>query len=215
MMGATLCRPMGQPKPMLRTQPIVQAPPASSLPIREAGQPSGGLVRIGLTLAGWLIAASPAWLPATASAQDLVGCQLTDGSLQCVPGLTATPQEQIQIMRQEISTDIQLQGAVQQQINGLQSLVLQGQAVEGGLLAASALTQGPGAPPNPTYHWYRLTPGQTRWQLIKGATGPTYALTAADVGQQVLVVAVVQQSDGRVQRMPSAPTNPIQGNSKP
>lgn len=155
-----------------------------------------------------------ALLPGAGSAQDLVGCQLVDGTLQCVPGLTASPQQQIQIMRKEISTDIQLQGAVQQQINGLQALVLQGQAVEGGLLAATAAADAQAALAAlaaASFHWYRLAPGQSRWQLIQGAQGPTYVPTAADVGQQLLVVVVLKQGDGSVQRVPSAPTAPVQG----
>lgn len=150
-------------------------------------------------------------LPGTGSAQDLVGCQLVDGTLQCVPGLTASPQQQIQIMRKEISTDIQLEGAVQQQINGLQALVLKGQAVEGGLLAATASADVLASLPASSFHWYRLTPGQSRWQLIQGAQGPTYVPTAADVGQQILVVVVVKQSDGSVQRLPSPPSSRVQG----
>lgn len=166
---------------------------------------------LGLSLAGWISVCGVLIGTRPTAAQDLVGCQLVDGSLQCVPGLTASPQQQIQIMRKEISTDIRLEGAVQQQINGLQSLVLKGQAVEGGLLAATAATETLAALPAPAYHWYRLTPGQTRWQLIQGATGPSYVLTAADVGQQILVVVVVRQVDGSVQRVPSAATAPVQG----
>ena len=164
-------------------------------------------------LAAGLAAASSllTLLPGDASAQDLVGCQLVDGTLQCVPGLTASPQQQIQIMRKEISTDIQLEGAVQQQINGLQALVLRGQAVEGGLLAATAAADAQAALAAASFHWYRLAPGQNRWQLIQGAQGPSYVPTAADVGQQILVVVVLKQSDGSVQRVPSAPTAPIQG----
>lgn len=169
------------------------------------------LLGLGLSLAGWLSPCSVLIGARPAAAQDLVGCQLVDGSLQCVPGLTASPQQQIQIMRRQISTDIQLEGAVQQQINGLQSLVLRGQAVEGGLLAATAAAEALAALPAPAYHWYRLTPGQARWQLIQGANGPTYAPTAADVGQQILVVVVVSQADGRVQRVSSAATPPVQG----
>ena len=47
--------------------------------------------------------------PATAGwSQDMVGCQLVGASLQCIPGVTADPQQQIKIMRQEISNDIDL-----------------------------------------------------------------------------------------------------------
>ena len=191
--------------------PMIEALPETRTMVTARGKALRGFQEIGRSLAGWLAAAGPLMIPATAMAQDLVGCQLIDGELQCVPGLTPSPQQQIQIMRKEISTDIQLQGAVQQRINNLQSLVIQGQAAEGGLLAATAVAQGQASLPVTIYHWYRLTPGQSRWQLIKGATGPTYSLTAADVGQQVMVVAVVQQTDGRVQRVPSAPTDPVQG----
>ena len=165
-------------------------------------------------LLGGLLAATGAlaWTQ-SAQSQDLVGCQLADGTLQCVPGLTASPQQQIQIMRREISTDIQLEGAVQQQINGLQALVLKGQAIEGGLLAATVTADALAALPPLAYHWYRLTPGQTRWQLIQGATGATYGVTAADVGQRILVVVVVQRGDGTSQRVSSPATDPVRSRS--
>jgi len=45
---------------------------------------------------GLLLAAAVACsLPLRVSAQDLVGCQLVGASLQCVPGVTETPQQQI------------------------------------------------------------------------------------------------------------------------
>ena len=66
---------------------------------------------------------------AAAQAQDLVGCQLVDGQLSCVPGVSADPQAQIQALRQQISSDLQQESAVQQQINGLEQLALQGEAI--------------------------------------------------------------------------------------
>lgn len=145
-----------------------------------------------------------------ATAQDLVGCQLVDGGLQCVPGLTASPQQQIQILQQQINRTQQLEGAVQQRIAGLQSLLLlQGQAVEGGLLAASAAADVLAAVPASAFHWYRLAPGQARWQLIPGASGPSYAVTAADVGQAILVVVALPQADGSVQRLASPATTVV------
>lgn len=71
-------------------------------------------------------------------AQDLVGCQLVQGTLQCVPGITADPQQQIQLLRQEIAGDQQIEGAVQQRIAGLNQLLLQGEARQGALLQATA-----------------------------------------------------------------------------
>jgi len=140
--------------------------------------------------------------------QDLVGCQLVGASLQCVPGVTADPQQQIKIMRQEISNDIQLEGAVQQQINGLQKLVLNGKAQAGQLLVATAQFDAAMAVPQANYHWYRLAPGQRSWVLIETAQGTTYVPAAVDIGQQVMVVAVVNDN-GKVKRVSSAPIGPI------
>lgn len=142
-------------------------------------------------------------------AQDLVGCQLVDGGLQCVPGLTASPQQQIEILQQEISRTEQVEGAVRQRILGLDSLLLQGQAVEGGLLAATAAADVLASVPATAFHWYRLSPGQSRWQLISGATGPTHALTAADVGQTIMVVIALPQGDGSIQRIASPATTVV------
>lgn len=38
--------------------------------------------------------------PLAAMAQDLVGCQLVDADLQCVPGVTESPQQQIEGLAQ-------------------------------------------------------------------------------------------------------------------
>ena len=77
-------------------------------------------------------------LLAPVQAQDLVGCQLVDGQLSCVPGVSADPQAQIQALRQQISSDLQQESAVQQQINGLEQLALQGEAIAGQVLQATA-----------------------------------------------------------------------------
>ncbi len=152
--------------------------------------------------------------PATAAwSQDLVGCQLVGASLQCVPGITADPQQQIKIMRQEISNDIQQEGAVQAQINGLQQLVLQGKAEAGQLLVATAQFDAAIAVPQANYHWYRLAPGQRSWVLIESAQGTTYVPAAIDIGQQVMVVAVVNQN-GKVKRASSTPIGPISASTK-
>lgn len=150
-------------------------------------------------------------LPMAGRSQDLVGCQLTDdGQLQCVPGVSADPQSQIRAMRQEISTDLQLEGAVQQQINGLQQLVLAGQAAEGKLLTATLSADALAGLPPQAFHWYRLTPGSGRWVLISGASGPTYVLQPADVQARVMVVVAVPTEGGGSQRQPSKPVGPIQ-----
>ncbi len=137
-------------------------------------------------------------------AQDLVGCQLVDATLQCVPGVTADPQQQIRILRRSIDADQQLEGAVEQQVAGLEALVLQGEARQGSLLRANALA----ALPPSAFHWYRLAPGRRHWQLIEGASGPTYTLTPADVAYEVMVVVAVPTATGS-QRSSSPVVGPI------
>lgn len=161
-------------------------------------------VLTGLALAAFM-------LPIASRAQDLVGCQLTDdGQLQCVPGVSADPQSQIRALRQEISTDLQLEGAVQQQINGLQQLALAGQAAEGQLLTATLAADALAGLPPSAFHWYRLTPGSTGWVLIGGASGPSYRLQPADVNARVMVVVAVTTPGGVSQRQPSRAVGPIQ-----
>ncbi|NDG75582.1 MAG: hypothetical protein EBX49_09670 [Synechococcaceae bacterium WB8_1B_136] len=143
-----------------------------------------------------------------AAAQDLVGCQLVGATLQCVPGVTESPQQQILQLEQQISTDIQLEGTVQQRINGLQQLVLAGNAAVGTMLTATAVADAQAALPTANYHWYRLKPGQRTWVLIEGATGTTYVPGTLDVGQNLMVVAVVNQN-GQVKRVASAPVGPV------
>jgi hypothetical protein len=145
-------------------------------------------------------------------AQDLVGCQLVGGTLQCVPGLDASPQQQIRVLRGEIAADQQLEGAVEQRIEGLQQLVLEGQAQVGSLLQASL--QGEAAAtlaamgPELGYHWYRLAPGRSRWERIPEAQGASYTLTSNDIAYEVMVV-VVRSEGGTTQRVASAPVGPV------
>jgi hypothetical protein len=143
-----------------------------------------------------------------AQAQDLVGCQLVGATLQCVPGVTESPQQQIRQLQQDVSTDLQLEGAVQQQINGLQQLVLAGDVAVGAVLTATAVADAQAALPSANYHWYRLKPGQRSWVLIEGANGTTYVPAPIDIGQNLMVVAVVNQN-GQVTRVASSPVGPV------
>jgi len=142
-------------------------------------------------------------------AQDLVGCRLVGASLQCVPGVDESPQLQIQQLQQQISTDIQLEGVVQQRIDGLQQLVLEGDAAVGAGLTATAVADAQAALPSANYHWYRIKPGQRTWVLIEGANGTTYVPAPMDIGQNIMVVAVVNQN-GQVKRVASQPLGPVQ-----
>lgn len=72
-------------------------------------------------------------------------------------------------------------------------LVLAGNAAVGALLKATAVADAQAALPSPTYHWYRLRPGQSSWLLIAGAQGTTYVPAPVDIGQNLMVVAVVNQ----------------------
>jgi len=65
----------------------------------------------------------PLVVPTAGLGQDLVGCQLLEGTLQCVPGTTASPQQQIRILEGEIQRDQALEGAVEQGIRALVPLV--------------------------------------------------------------------------------------------
>ncbi|MBM5788913.1 MAG: hypothetical protein FJ071_03815 [Cyanobacteria bacterium M_DeepCast_200m_mx_001] len=156
-----------------------------------------------------LLAAATLPLHAVARAQDLVGCQLVDGTLQCVPGVTESPQQQIQQLQQQISSDIQLEGAVQQRIDGLQKLVVSGNAAVGQLLTAAAQINAQAALPQANYHWYRLKPGTRNWVLIEGANGTTYVPGSLDVGNNLMVVVVVNQN-GQVKKVASTPVGPVQ-----
>jgi cytolysin (calcineurin-like family phosphatase) len=68
-----------------------------------------------------------------------------DGQLSCVPGVSADPQAQIRALRQ--------------QINGLQQLVLQGEAVQGAVLQAVAAADLLASLPPSAFHWYRRNAG--------------------------------------------------------
>jgi hypothetical protein len=144
-----------------------------------------------------------------AQAQDLVGCRLVGATLQCIPGVDESPQLQIKQMQQEISTDIQLEGVVQQRIDGLQQLVLNGDAAVGAALSATAIADAQAALPSADYHWYRIKPGERSWVLIEGAQGTTYVPAPVDIGQNIMVVAVVKQN-GQVKRVASQPIGPVQ-----
>merc|ERR1719263_1083803 len=75
--------------------------------------------------------------PVSTQAQGMLpGCRLENGSLQCVPGLTADPEQQINVLDKEISTDLQREGHITQTIQGLKQFILTGEATEGQLLRA-------------------------------------------------------------------------------
>jgi hypothetical protein len=89
-----------------------------------------------------------------------------------------------------------------------EELLVNGNAEAGQLLVATAQFDAAIAVSQANYHWYRLAPGQRSWVLIESAQGTTYVPAAIDIGQQVMVVAVVNQN-GTVRRVSSTPIGPI------
>jgi hypothetical protein len=140
--------------------------------------------------------------------QDLVGCQLVEGTLQCVPGTTASPQQQIRILQGEIQRDQGLEGALEQGIRALGPLVLAGEAREGQLLRATLQADGAAGLPPAAFHWYRRAPGRLLWELIPAASGPSYTPVAGDVAYQLMVIEALPTPTGS-ERSASAPVGPV------
>lgn len=147
-------------------------------------------------------------LPPAGRGQDLVGCSLVDGQLSCVPGVSADPQAQIRALRGQISATLAQESAVQQQIESLQNLVLRGEALEGSLLQANLDADLLSSLPPTAFHWYRLSPGGSHWIWISSAQGPSYRLSAADLGSQVMLV-VVSGAASPSQRQATPPVGPV------
>lgn len=187
---------------------------ASLSAVRRALSTSGRTLIPGLSLAALLSPLLPGTGLTPSRAQDLVGCQIIEGSLQCVPGITADPQQQIRILEGTISADQKLEGAIETGIAGLQRLELQGQASEGNLLRAVITAAALASLPPSAFHWYRRTPKDNRWLLITGAAGPSYRLQAADANAMVMVV-VAAPGPGGSQRTSSAPAGPVQPKTTP
>ena len=146
-------------------------------------------------------------LPATAQGM-LPGCRLENGSLQCVPGLTAKPEKQINVLNKEISTDIQMEGRITQTIHGLKNFVLVGEAREGKLLKAKFDLQGDEI--NSVHiHWYQRQ-GDGHWKLVSDRSEETYRISQTDRGGKVMAVMVVATSNGSVKRVNSNVIGPIQ-----
>jgi len=163
---------------------------------------------ISLALSVALAALPTALAPRMAVAQGMLqGCQLIDGSLQCVPGLNADPEQQIQILQRTIGADQALEAAIGKESAATEQVLLSGSAVVGTLLSAAvAVTAGGGAAP--AFHWYRLAPDQRTWLLIPEAKGSTYVVVPADMGSQVMVVSV-RGAGASTLRTSSKPIGPV------
>jgi hypothetical protein len=163
---------------------------------------------ISLVLSVALAALPTALAPRMVLAQGMLsGCQLIDGSLQCVPGLNADPEQQIQILRRTIGADQALEAAIGKESESTEQVLLSGSAVVGAVLSATVTVKGGGAAA-PAFHWYRLAPDQRTWRLIPEAKGSTYLVVPADVGTQVMVVSV-RAAGASTHRTSSTPIGPV------
>ncbi|QNI55712.1 putative conserved secreted protein [Synechococcus sp. BIOS-E4-1] len=147
-------------------------------------------------------------VPLGVSAQGMLpGCRLENGSLQCVPGLTASPEEQIQVLDGQIDQGLQQEGHLQQAIQGLQRFVLVGEAREGALLKAELTLQGADVD-ELDVHWYRRS-AQGNWKLVKSGSGHSYRVGPEDQQDRLMAVLVVRSRDGKIQRISSNVIGPI------
>ncbi len=149
-----------------------------------------------------------AGVPLGASAQGMLpGCRLENGSLQCVPGLTASPEQQIQVLDGQIDQGLQQEGRLQQTIQGLKRFLLVGEAKEGALLKAELSLQATDVD-ELDVHWYRRS-GQGNWTLVESGSGHSYRVGPQDRQDQLMAVLVVRDQDGSIKRISSNVIGPI------
>jgi hypothetical protein len=137
----------------------------------------------------------------------LAGCRLVNGSLQCVQGLTTSPQQQIQILDGEISQDQEVEGAIEQTIQNLKRFELVGKARQGELLRAELMLQGETVQ-EVHIHWYRRQVDGS-WMLVDDISESTYRIGPEDAGASVMAVLTVQTDDGSVRRLQSNAIGPV------
>jgi len=148
--------------------------------------------------------------PGVRSQGMLAGCRLENGSLQCVPGMTADPQQQIQVLDGEISSGLQAEGRIQQTISDLQRFVLVGEARQGQLLKAELMLNG-GSISAVHIHWYRRQ-GNGAWILVQDVSESTYTIGPDDAGSSVMAVLTVTDQNGNVSRVNSNTIGPVRVN---
>ena len=136
-----------------------------------------------------------------------MGCQLIGGQLECVPGMDhLKPQQQINVLKQQIDATNQRATELQAAIESLGELELAGEAIAGELIEARWLAANPGGPQPTLIHWYRQ--GEQGWLLIPGAVGNGYTAQPSDVGLELMAVAIVITPEGH-RRVASTPLGPV------
>ena len=137
----------------------------------------------------------------------LMGCQLIGGQLECMPGMDhLKPQQQINVLKQQIDATNQRATELQAAIESLGELELAGEAIAGELIEARWLAANPGGPQPTLIHWYRQ--GEQGWLLIPGAVGNGYTAQPSDVGLELMAVAIVITPEGH-RRVASTPLGPV------
>ena len=169
------------------------------------------LTRLGLRSGLIVCIGAPVMLCSAASYGQgmLTGCRLENGSLQCVPGLTASPQQQIQVLEGQITADHEQEGRIEQSIAGLHHFVLEGDAREGTLIRARLKLDGSSIE-SVHIHWYRRA-GDGPWQLVTNDSESSYRLKSEDAGQAVMAVLTVTNEQGSVSRVKSNTIGPVVG----
>ena len=137
----------------------------------------------------------------------LVGCRL-GATLQCVPGLTMKPEQQIKVLKQQIATDQQTEGAIRQTIEGLREFELSGRTSVGSVLEAK-LDFNPDAFEAVQVHWYRRLPEASGWQLVGEVDQRSYRLSLADLGSTVIAIVAMQPNGKEVIRHQTNVLGPI------
>ena len=137
----------------------------------------------------------------------LVGCRL-GATLQCVPGLNLTPQQQIRVLKGEISDQQAQENFVVQTIEGLRRFELSGAATVGATLNAD-LDFDPDDFAAVQIHWYRRDPNASTWQLVGAVDQRNYRVSASDLGATLIAVVAMQPNGGAVMRHHSNSIGPI------
>ena len=177
-------------------------------PVRVTGDrlchPLSAAMFRALSICLTLVAAAPFG----ASAQGMLpGCRLENGSLQCVPGLTASPEQQIQVLDGQIDRGLQQEGHLEQTIEGLKRFALVGEAREGALLKTE-LNPRSADVEELDVHWYRRSE-QGNWTLVESGSGRNYRIGPKDQRNELMAVLVVRNRDGNIRRISSNVIGPI------
>ena len=137
----------------------------------------------------------------------LVGCRL-GATLQCVPGLTLKPEQQIKVLERQIASDQEAEGAISQTIQGLRQFELSGRTSVGHVLNAN-LDFNPDDFIAVQVHWYRRLPGESGWQLVGEVDERSYRLKSDDLGASLMAIVAMQQDGAGVIRHQSNVMGPV------